>query len=103
MDNCYGLISEISSSGISGDNNPLKRKFNELLEPTSPSGVIDAIFSSDSSNESWAVGSSSSSVCSSPQERVFKKSRAEDQKKQMCLASSLSRSVFVEPIGSPHY
>ncbi|KAF2321044.1 hypothetical protein GH714_033132 [Hevea brasiliensis] len=51
-----------------------KRKYEPI--PRSPSGVIDAtVFSSDSSNDYWALRSS---VSSSP-ERLFKKSRAQDQ------------------------
>ena len=46
-----------------------KRKFGSI--PDSPNGVMDLSFSSDSSNDSWAVGSS---VSSSP-EPLFKKSR----------------------------
>ncbi|KAF2321050.1 hypothetical protein GH714_033210 [Hevea brasiliensis] len=61
-----------------------KRKYEPI--PRSPSGVIDAtVFSSDSSNDYWALRSS---VSSSP-ERLFKKSRAQDQ------------WVFVDIVGSP--
>lgn len=50
-----------------------KRKFGSI--PGSPNGVMDVSFSSDSSNDSWAV---TLSVSSSP-EQLSKKSRAADQ------------------------
>ncbi|XP_044510606.1 cyclin-D3-1-like [Mangifera indica] len=50
-----------------------KRKFGSI--PGSPNGVMDVSFSSDSSNDSWAVALS---VSSSP-EQLSKKSRAADQ------------------------
>ncbi|PON88117.1 Cyclin [Trema orientale] len=101
VEKCYNLITELSNGYDYAYNNPLKRK-NELV-PSSPSGVIDAIFSSDSSNDSWSVGSSSSSsssVCCSPQGPLFKKVRAEEDNNQMRLPSALSR-VFVDIVGSP--
>ncbi|PON40816.1 Cyclin [Parasponia andersonii] len=97
VEKCYNLITELSNGYDYAYNNPLKRK-NELV-PSSPSGVIDAIFSSDSSNDSWSVASSSSSVCCSPHGPLFKKVRAEDDN-QMRLPSALSR-VFVDIVGSP--
>ncbi|GFP90584.1 cyclin-d3-2 [Phtheirospermum japonicum] len=57
MDDCYELITEI----IDGHGRNLCRKRKHEPTPGSPSGVIDAYLSSDSSNDSWAVGSSSSS------------------------------------------
>ncbi|KAH7862436.1 hypothetical protein Vadar_004775 [Vaccinium darrowii] len=54
-----------------------KRKYEPLS--TSPNGVIDAHFSSDCSNESWAV---TSSVSSSPKP-LFKKRRNHDQKMRL--------------------
>ncbi|XP_062090464.1 cyclin-D3-1 [Humulus lupulus] len=98
VDNCYYLITELSNGrDYTVYNNPLKRK-NELV-PGSPSGVIDAIFSSDSSNDSWSAGSS---VCSSSQGGpLFKKIRTtEDDNQKMRLPSALSR-VFVDIVGSP--
>lgn len=50
-----------------------KRKFESI--PSSPSGVIDAYFSSDNSVDSWAVALSAAS--SSP-EPLFKRRRAQD-------------------------
>ncbi|PRQ27767.1 putative cyclin D [Rosa chinensis] len=65
-DDCSKLIMELSSSWSRN-----KRKFGYSI-PGSPNGVIDISFSSDSSNDSWAVASS---VSSSP-EPLSKKSRA---------------------------
>ncbi|KAL6216639.1 PREDICTED: cyclin-D3-3-like [Fragaria vesca subsp. vesca] len=66
VDDCSKLIMELSSSWSRN-----KRKFGSSI-PGSPNGVIDISFSSDSSNDSWAVASS---VSSSP-EPLSKKSRA---------------------------
>ncbi|EXC67184.1 hypothetical protein L484_000142 [Morus notabilis] len=101
VEKCYTLIVELSSGYTNNYGYNNKRKINEEV-PSSPSGVIDAIFSSDSSNDSWSVvssSSSSSSVCSSPTQPLFKKRKAEDQ--QMRSLASLSR-VFVDIVGSPH-
>uniref|UniRef100_A0A803NMM1 B-like cyclin n=1 Tax=Cannabis sativa TaxID=3483 RepID=A0A803NMM1_CANSA len=94
VNDCYKLIIELSNAY----NNPLKRK-NEVV-PGSPSGIIDAIFSSDNSNDSW---SAESSVSSSPKGRqnLFKKIRtSEDDNQKMRMPSALSR-VFVDIVGSP--
>ncbi|KAL7236546.1 hypothetical protein ACSBR1_019775 [Camellia fascicularis] len=89
---CYELIGELASntSYFNGQqNNPHKRKHQQI--PSSPSNVIDASFSSDSSNDSWAV------VSSSP-EPLFKKSRAQEQPMHV---PSLNRILFVDIVGSP--
>ncbi|CAA0832809.1 Cyclin-D3-2 [Striga hermonthica] len=83
IDDCCKLIMEAS------DDNPrgrlcIKRKHSSM--PCSPSGVIDAYFSSDSSVDSWAIGSSMSP---SP-EPVFKRSRAHDQHMRLAPLSSES-------------
>ncbi|KAL0017457.1 hypothetical protein SO802_004526 [Lithocarpus litseifolius] len=72
VDECCKLILELASRGNGNPSN--KRKFGSL--PSSPKGVMDVSFSSDSSNDSWAVAASS--VSSSP-EPLSKKSRAQDQ------------------------
>ncbi|GAV64002.1 Cyclin_N domain-containing protein/Cyclin_C domain-containing protein [Cephalotus follicularis] len=90
VDECYKLIQELLGSNVS-HNESRKRK--HLSIPSSPNGVIDASFSCDNSNESWAVASS---VSSSPERRV-KRSRAQVQ--QMRLPS-LNR-MFVDVLGSP--
>ncbi|MBA0717367.1 hypothetical protein Golax_005195 [Gossypium laxum] len=87
---CYKLISELLESQYKG-NQGHKRKYKSI--PSSPNGVIDASFSCDSSDDSWAV---TSLVSSSPQP-LFKRSRAEDQ--QMRLPS-LNR-MFVDVLSSP--
>ncbi|GFP94153.1 hypothetical protein PHJA_001559800 [Phtheirospermum japonicum] len=71
MDDCYELITEI----IDGHDRNLCCKRKHELTPGSPSDVIDAYFSSDSSNDSWAVGSSSSSSSSSSSPKPLSKSR----------------------------
>ncbi|XP_057771156.1 cyclin-D3-3 [Salvia miltiorrhiza] len=68
IDDCLTLILE-ATGGLSRKS-CCKRKFDSI--PSSPSGVIDAYFSSDSSVDSWAVALSASS---SP-EPLFKRSRA---------------------------
>ncbi|PSS29314.1 Cyclin-D3-1 like [Actinidia chinensis var. chinensis] len=86
VSDCYELILEVSSTSPCFYG-PHKRKYEQVR--SSPSGVIDAIFTSDSSNDSWAIGSS---VSSSP-EPLFKKSRS-------AQVPSLNR-VFVDAVGSP--
>ncbi|KAK9270904.1 hypothetical protein L1049_026490 [Liquidambar formosana] len=71
VDNCCELILELTSRGYGNQFN--KRKLSSM--PGSPNGVMDVSFSSDSSNDSWAVASS---VSSSP-EPLSKKRRAQDQ------------------------
>lgn len=66
VEDCCGLILELASRG----NRTIKRKFASSI-PGSPSGVMDVSFSSDGSNDSWAV---ISSVSSSP-EPLSKKSK----------------------------
>ncbi|KAL2457771.1 Cyclin-D3-1 [Forsythia ovata] len=93
VNDCYELISTISNSCLHGQNNSQKRKFCQV--PSSPSGVMDEFFNSESSNDSWGtVGS----CISSTRRPVFKKIRVHEQ--QMKLPS-LSK-VFVDAIKSPH-
>ncbi|KAG2704578.1 hypothetical protein I3760_05G009600 [Carya illinoinensis] len=73
VNNCYNLIAELSKADNCDYYNLHKRKYEQI--PCSPNGVIDAAFSSDGSNDSWAVGSS---VYSSP-EPLFKKSRSANE------------------------
>ncbi|XWS45219.1 hypothetical protein CRYUN_Cryun15aG0117400 [Craigia yunnanensis] len=87
---CYKLILELLESHCKG-NQGRKRKHRSI--PSSPNGVIDASFSCNSLDDSWAV---TSSVSSSPQP-LFKRSRAQDQ--QMRLPS-LNR-MFVDVLSSP--
>lgn len=92
INECYKLILELSDSHGHIHNHSHKRK--HLFIPSSPNGVVDATFSCDSSNDSWAVASS---VSSSP-EPPFKRSRSQDQ--QMRLPSLTRVSVGV--LSSPH-
>ncbi|KAK4477472.1 hypothetical protein RD792_011244 [Penstemon davidsonii] len=71
IDDFHKLITDIIMDD-KRSNLCLKRKLESISR--SPSGVIDAYFSSDSSNDSWAIASPMPS--SSPVEPVFKKSRA---------------------------
>lgn len=87
---CYLLILELSR-GNGSQNQSYKRK--HLPLPGSPSGIIDANFSCDSSNDSWPAAS----LFSSPPEPRFKRSRIHVQ--QMRL-SSLTRT-FVDVLSSP--
>ena len=87
---CYKLILELLESHCKG-NQGHKRKHRSI--PSSPNGVIDASFSCDSSDDSWAV---TSSVSSSPHP-LFKRSRAHDQK--MRLPSP--NRMFVDVLSIP--
>ncbi|KAJ4966147.1 hypothetical protein NE237_017996 [Protea cynaroides] len=87
LNDCYELIVELTGHGGYSK----KRKYESI--PASPSGIIDANFSSDSSNDSWAVASS---VTSSP-EPLLKRRRAQEQQMRV---PSLNR-VFVDVLGSP--
>ncbi|GAB2228335.1 hypothetical protein Drorol1_Dr00010170 [Drosera rotundifolia] len=60
VEECRQLILESSSKG----KNLLSSKRKPLSMPGSPNGVVDVSFSSDCSNESWAIASS---VSSSPE------------------------------------
>ncbi|KAJ7967499.1 Cyclin d3 [Quillaja saponaria] len=73
VSDCYNLILELSKANNCARNNPHKRKYDQI--PGSPSGIIDAVYNSDSSNDSWAV---ESLLCASP-EPLFKKSKTQDQ------------------------
>ncbi|CAL0300341.1 unnamed protein product [Lupinus luteus] len=98
VDECYNAILHLNLKDSDANNyahNPLKRKYDQI--PGSPSGVIDAAFSSDGSNDSWAVGSS---LYSSPEtELVLKKSRTQSQEQQMKL-SPLKNRVIVGIVGT---
>uniref|UniRef100_A0A5B7AEE7 Putative cyclin D3-1 n=1 Tax=Davidia involucrata TaxID=16924 RepID=A0A5B7AEE7_DAVIN len=70
VEGCCKLIKESILGGLGQWSN--KRKFRSM--PGSPNGVMDVSFSSDSTNDSWAVAAS---VSSSP-EPLSKKSRAQE-------------------------
>ncbi|XP_048131295.1 cyclin-D3-1-like isoform X2 [Rhodamnia argentea] len=73
IDACYKLIDDRASRGQNYPHN--KRKFGSV--PGSPRGVMEMCFSSDSSNDSWAVAAAAS-VSSSPEPHA-KKSRAGEE------------------------
>ncbi|XP_057426919.1 cyclin-D3-1-like [Lotus japonicus] len=76
VDECYDAMLELTNANDYDDNKKLnKRKYEEII-PGSPSGVIDAAFNSDGSNDSWTVGSSLFSS-SGPESPLFKKSRTQ--------------------------
>lgn len=86
LSECHELILDLST--------PKKRKHNEISVPSSPSGVIDAMFNSDSSNDSWEIDSIV--------ENVFKKSRGGGGVEEgMNLPPALVNRVFVDILGSP--
>ncbi|GMH04001.1 hypothetical protein Nepgr_005840 [Nepenthes gracilis] len=70
VEECCHLILELASGGKI----LLCNKLKSISLPGSPSGVIDGLFSTDSSNDSWAVASSVSSP-----EPLPKKFRAENR------------------------
>ncbi|KAL8160542.1 hypothetical protein V2J09_002079 [Rumex salicifolius] len=75
--NCYEVLLEnVSKSYLLSSGNKRTRSVNHEV-PYSPNGVIDSnYFGSDSSTESWALGSStSSSVSSSPHQHAMKRNK----------------------------
>ncbi|XP_061368906.1 cyclin-D3-1 [Gastrolobium bilobum] len=90
VDECYNAILQLSNANNYAYKSPSKRKYDQI--PSSPSGIIDAAFSSDGSNDSWTVGSS---LCS-PSEPLFKRSRIQGQKMKL---SPFNR-VIVGIVGS---
>lgn len=91
MNECYKLMLETSGSHDYIQKQSHKRK--QMTIPGSPNGVIDVSFSSDTSNDSWAVASS---VSSSPQPR-FKRSRAQDQQMRLPSINRVSLDVLSSP------
>ncbi|XVE55831.1 hypothetical protein DITRI_Ditri03aG0189000 [Diplodiscus trichospermus] len=74
VDECCKLMIELATTRAEG-NQSKKRRFSFI--PGSPNGVMDVSFSSDSSNDSWAVASS----VSSSREPLSKKNRTTQQDK----------------------
>ncbi|OMO74023.1 hypothetical protein CCACVL1_17005 [Corchorus capsularis] len=99
VNECYKLILDLSrgpqNNEYYNNSQSLKRKIGSTSVPSSPSGVINAAFSSDSSNDSWGVGWSASST---PEPPPFKKSRRVQE--QAMHLPALNR-VFVDMVGSP--
>ncbi|XP_076918046.1 cyclin-D3-3-like [Bidens hawaiensis] len=77
VNECSKFILDVSDNHINSYSLSQKRKYH--FTPGSPNGVIDSYFSSDNSNDSWAVASSSVSVSSSPELPVLKRLRAQEQ------------------------
>ncbi|KAE8657069.1 hypothetical protein F3Y22_tig00116997pilonHSYRG00941 [Hibiscus syriacus] len=73
VDECCKLIIESATTRAEG-NQSNKRRFSTL--PGSPNGVLDVKFSSDNSNDSWAV---TSSLSSSPEPQSKKSRIQQDQ------------------------
>ncbi|CAK9150879.1 unnamed protein product [Ilex paraguariensis] len=91
VDECYKLFLELLDRHGHKQSQTHKRKYVSI--PGSPNGVIDAYFSCDSSNDSWAVALS---VSSSP-EPLFKKSRAQDQLMRLGPVNRVSVGVLNSP------
>ncbi|KAL9999116.1 putative cyclin domain-containing protein [Helianthus debilis subsp. tardiflorus] len=91
LDACSKFISDVSNTHGSCYFQTHKRKYSSI--PGSPSGVVDAYFSSDNSNNSWAIASS---VTSSP-EAPFKKIRAQEQQMRLPPVNRVSISVLSNP------
>nr|XP_043616507.1 cyclin-D3-3 [Erigeron canadensis] len=88
---CSKFITDVSHNHGSCYFPTHKRRYSSV--PGSPSGVVDAYFSSDNSNNSWAIASS---VSSSP-EPPFKKNRALEQQMRLTPANRVSISVLSNP------
>ncbi|KAJ4890254.1 Cyclin-D3-3 [Raphanus sativus] len=67
------------------DHIPSKKR----MQPASPTGVFDASFSSDSSNESWVVSASPS-----PPEPLFKRRRVQEQQMKLSSINRVFLDVF---------
>ena len=88
FEECHDLILELMDTACYKLCQSLKRKHHSV--PGSPSGVIDAYFSSESSNESWSVASS---ISSSP-EPQYKRNKTQDQRMTLApLGSNLHWSI----------
>lgn len=91
IDECSKFITDVSNNYVSSYSQTHKRKYSSV--PGSPSGVVDAYFSSDNSNNSWAYASS---VSSSP-EAPFKKNRTQEQQMRLTPVNRVSISVLSNP------
>ncbi|XP_027362246.1 cyclin-D3-2-like [Abrus precatorius] len=91
VNECYKLMLKklVCCEGIHN----LCQKRKRLSEPSSPGGVIDASFSCESSNDSWAVASSVTLSL----EPVFKKSKVQEQQMRLPLVNHVSVDVLSSP------
>lgn len=80
VDECYNEIIQVTNCN---NLSSTKRKYDEI--PDSPSGVIDAVFSSDGSNDSWSVGSSLYSTS----EPLLKKTKTQGQNMNLSPLNSV--------------
>ncbi|XP_071711629.1 cyclin-D3-3-like [Rutidosis leptorrhynchoides] len=90
LNGCCAFIKDVSNSHGNCYFPTHKRKSSV---PESPNGVVDAYFSSDNSNNSWAIASS---VTSSP-EPPFKKNRAQEQQMRLTPVNRMSIGVLSNP------
>lgn len=84
LEECYDLILELMGTSCYKLCQSLKRKHQSV--PGSPSGVIDAYFSCESSNDSWSVASS---ISSSP-EPQYKRNKTQDQHMKLAPLGTFS-------------
>ncbi|KAI3760947.1 hypothetical protein L1987_51351 [Smallanthus sonchifolius] len=91
MDTCSKFIMDVSNNQECCYFQTRKRKYSSV--PGSPSGVVEAYFSSDNSNNLWAYASS---VSSSP-EVQFKKNRAQEQQMRLTPVNRVSITVLSNP------
>nr|KYP74023.1 Cyclin-D3-2 [Cajanus cajan] len=91
VNQCYKLMQKLLGcyEGIYS----LHQKRKRLSVPGSPGGVIDASFSCDSSNDSWAVSSSGSLL----PEPLLKRRRAQDQQMRLPSVNRVSIDVLNSP------
>lgn len=73
------------------DHIPSKKR---MMQPSSPTGVFDASFSSDSSNESWVASASASVSASQSPEPLFKRRRVQEQQMKLSSINRMFLDVF---------
>ena len=64
------------------------------MQPASPTGVFDASFNSDSSNESWVASASASMSASQSHEPLFKRRRVQEQQMKLSSINRMFLDVF---------
>lgn len=83
----------LETTGSHGYKHKESHKRKHMSVPSSPSGVIEASFGYDTSNDSWPLALS---VSSSPETR-FKKIRAHDQQMRLPSINRVSVDVLTSP------
>ncbi|KAF3529590.1 hypothetical protein DY000_02040615 [Brassica cretica] len=81
VNKCYELVL---------DHIPSKKR----MQPASPTGVFDASFNSDSSNESWVASASASVSASQSHEPLFKRRRVQEQQMKLSPINRMFLDVF---------